>query len=399
MTPVGIESKLIRIAKEGHAQALQGAAVTDLMKINKSVFCDDITQDPLENVCYVDQNKTNVDYYPKNSRDNYINHVVKSWIEEDFIKAYQNTETMTLLEQYEAVEKTLEEDNERKKNTLKTELKDLPKIESSYVASFLREPILDLGERRCIAGDCCLSYYLFNAIKNNVPLISSQTDPTSNLNVDPERGTWRRQDDSTNATTTTTNVQHQQQQQQQQKGFILREFLLPAQKMQLETDINMGISIKEALEKIERRHCILCNRYLTTIRAARISAGIRDLPTNTIQDHRNYFDCVGEYPLDSMLYFSGDYCGIIGEMVAFKTQDYVLACIDQYKYNVTTQEERDSGKLRLDKVIRLRSWVEKNLITGMKKHEEGIIRNRFNTKNNNVNASSSSSTSANINDR
>jgi hypothetical protein len=108
---------------------------------------------------------------------------------------------------------------------------------------------------------------------------------------------------------------------------------------------------------------------------------------------------VGEYPLDSMLYFSGDYCGIIGEMVAFKTQDYVLACIDQYKYNVTTQEERDSGKLRLDKVIRLRSWVEKNLITGMKKHEEGIIRNRFNTKNNNVNASSSSSTSANINDR
>ena len=359
LTPTGMESQLVRIAKDGHSQALQTAAVHTLMRIKKSIFCDDITQDPLENVNYVDPNKTNVDYYPTNRRENYVKHVVSTWMEEDFIKAYQNTETMTLLEQYEAVEKTLEEDNDRKKNVLKTGLKDLPKIDASYVASFLREPILDLGERRCIAGDCCLSYYLFNFVKNNTPLVSTQTDPTSHVTVDPEKGVWKSEDARSTS-------------QQQQKGFILREFLLPAQKMQLETDINMGIPIKEALERIERRHCILCNRYLTTIRAARISAGIRDLPTNTIQDHRNYFDCVGEYPTDSMLYFSGDYCGIIGEMVAFKTSDYVLACIDQYKYNVTSQEERESGKIRPDTVVRLRSWVEKNLITGMKKHEEGI---------------------------
>lgn len=346
ITPVGLESKLVRLAKQGHSQTLQSAAVHDLMRVQRDIYCDDITQDALENKNYVDPSKTNTSYLPEDKRKNFVNNVMKSWIEEDFMRAYQNTETMTLLEQYEAVEDTLEKDNERKKISVKTTLEDLPIINAAYNMEFLREPIVDLGERRCIAGDDCVSFYMFNHMKANVPFIP--TPPTPTLN-------------------TTT---QQQQQDSHQSGFIIREFLLPAQKTQLELDVSLGVPIKEALEKIERKHCLLCNRYLTTVRAARISAGIRDIPTNTIQDHRNYFNCVGEYPLKSMIYFSADFCGIIGEMVGFNNADYATATIE-YKYNTTTQEERSRGIMYPDKVVTLRSWVEKNLVSGSKKHEEG----------------------------
>lgn len=370
LTPAGIESKLIEIAKRGHTDALQGAAINDLMRINRGVFCDNIDQDPLTNPYYDDPNKTNVDYHPKDTRANYIDHVVKSWIDEDFIRTYQTTETMVLLEQYTDVIKTLEEDNDRKKITLKTKVEDLPKIEASYIASFLREPILDLGERRCVAGDNCISYYLFDHIQNNASLNSTQLNPASGMNIDANKGIWTKKDDSNQPTpqrrgTTGTASPNGS------GGFILREFLLPAQKSQIETEVNLGIPMKEALDKIERKHCILCNRYITTVLAARISAGVGEVPSNTIQDHRNYFECVGQYNLNSMLYFCGDYCGIIGEMVAFKISDYALATIEQCRYNMSTPEEKEAGKPQPDRYIRLRAWVEKNLITGMKNHEEG----------------------------
>lgn len=157
----------------------------------------------------------------------------------------------------------------------------------------------------------------------------------------------------------------------QQQGFILREFVLKDDKMAFETDVNMGTPLKDAWNKIPRRHCILCNRYLTTFRAARIAAGIRDPPSNTIQDHRNYFNAPGEYPYESMLIFSGDFCGIIGEIVGFKASDYIPSRIVKYKYNTTTKEEREAGKIRPDQIVSVRTWIEKNRIDVLRKQDEG----------------------------
>ena len=374
ITPIGVESRLLKIAKRGHAMALQGAAINDLMRVDKSAYCDNIEQDPLTNENYHDPDKTNSEHRFKDARECYRERTMKDWMNGCFAKTYASASTMALIEEYKKVEKTLEKDNERKNTVLVTTIKNLPQIDSSYIGDRLREPVLELGERRCVAGPNCESYGLYEYYKNNVPLRSSQLDPASKFNVDPENNVWSRKDrtarksaSASSMTTTTTAAT------QEGEGFILREFLLPEETAQLETEINMGIPMAAALEKIPRKHCVLCNRFLTTAMACQIASGTADPPTNTIQDHRNYFDCIGQYRSSDMLILGGDYCGIIGEMVGYNHDNYALATIEQFKYNTTTQEERGEGKIQPDKVIRLRSWVETNLVTASNIHEEGRV--------------------------
>lgn len=346
MTPVGIESKLMEHAKNGYSQKLQSAGINSLMRVEQSNFCDNITQDPITNPNYNDKCKTNTNYVPDNERYKYMEDISNSWIEESFVDLFKNSETMALLEQYEQLEKTLEQDNERKKIHVKTEIEDLPKISASYIMDFLREPIPELHERWCIAGEECVSFLMHDYLKMNSPLTLNISIPT----------------DAQNKTNTFA--------QQKVEKFILREFLLPRQKAQLELEVNLGTPIKEVLNNIERKHCILCNRFWTSIRASRIASGIKEIPKNTIQDHCNYFNCIGEYPKDSMLCFSGDYCGIIGKIVEFNYDDYALGTME-YKYNTTTQEDRMKGINHPDKTIIVKCWVEKRIITHMQKHDEG----------------------------
>lgn len=400
MVPLGLESKLVQLAKQGSSQSLQSAGVNELMRVDKSVYCNDIRQDALANKNYIDKDKVNVDYLADNKRANHSLLVAQSWIEDDFQQIYETTETMNLLDEFETVESVLTADNARKGITAKTVLDDLPRIEASYILDHLREPILDLHERQCIGGYSCVSYYLMKYISMNTPLhmnskfttsttttTAASTGITTTINRPLQKGpealrempptaTSRGSNVSTTATTTTTTTTppiHSMNGIDEQCGFILREFLLPAQKRQLEEAVALGTPIKEALQTIERKHCILCNRYLTTTRACRISAGIRELPTNTIQDHKNFFNLPGEYPLEERLQLSNDYCGIIGEMVAFNTKNYAPAIIE-YRYNTTTAEERNRGILHTDAVVKLRSWVEKNLISSPEKHQEGARR-------------------------
>jgi hypothetical protein len=340
-TPIGIETRLVELAKQGYAETLQSAAVNALMSIDDASFCSDITQNAVKNKNYIDPKKTKESYLDDDNNededrfrnDAYVKEVAKKWLEEDFANLYKDSETLMLMEQYEIVEKALEKDNERKRIEVKTELVDLPIVSASYIVDFLREPSPELKERPCIADKHCVSHVMFDYMSRNTALI-----PTG----------------------------------MGKKSFVLREFLLPNEQKTLEQDLYLGVSVKDAYFKIPRKHCILCNRYWTTMRASRIAAGIRDVPKNTIQDHRNTFGTEGEYSEEDMLCFSSDYCGIIGNMVAFDFKHYAPGHIE-CKYNPTTTEEKIRGITKPDATVKLKCWIEKNLISYKEKHQRGIL--------------------------
>lgn len=372
-TPTSTESELLDQAKKGQSQMMQSRALQALMRIGEFIHCEDITQDPLTNKNYSDPNKTEKDFFTKTDREKYVETAGNDWINEDFASFFQDTETMVALEEYEECEKALE----RKDSEAKTETCDLPKVSSKYVADFLREPIEELGERPCIAGDQCVSLYLYRFFKNSASLVPksglNSTTPnatsTSSVDTDVSSGnkapSWKK--------TTTTHSANLVKTAKRQEGFILREFLLPAQKEAVEMKCQLGVDLKVALEKIERRHCILCNRYFTTNKANRISAGLSKLPKNTIQDHRNFFNCTGEYDLKSLLKPSDGYCGIIGEFVKFNIADYLPALIKEFKFVPKVFTDREDPFVFREPIIRedVGIWVERNCVNAARTHEEG----------------------------
>jgi hypothetical protein len=421
--PTGMESEMTKLAKKAHSTALLNAAVNNILTVKDSAYCGDISSNPLTNDNYVDKSKVlkvkcgargnegrashsrkgergtnrnennnnnnnnnnadnaivnNVDDVDDNDgdeddddetaskerREEYYDKFISSYMEADFEATYAPRETIELLKQYIETEITLEKDNARKNLHAKTQLDYLPLVSSAYIGTYLREPIEGdphIMERRCLAENNCVSLFLYDFVTNNPLYVAKNADAT------------------TTATTTTNAATIKARQEKrdvhpknEKKGkFILREFLLPDQQEQFDADVSLGISPKEALEKIDRQHCILCNRYITNLCAVAMASGSRPAPTNPIQNHRNFFNSVGEYPSSSALILSREYCGVIGGIVGFLPRNYALGLIEPYVYNTTSSDEISRGLKKPDVRINLRTWIEIGLVESSNKHEGG----------------------------
>lgn len=393
-----VESLLAYCAKEGHSKHMRNKAVKDLlMCVSSKVYCNDITQDK-SNPYYTDPNMCQKPYRPQTNKDRHLENCQSGWLESDFIRHFSQTKMMNALEKYDELEKTLDEDSERKCVKVFTEKTDLPLVDAKYIAEFLRPAITKFGERPCIAGDNCVSMHLYSYILNNTPttvLSSSQSSINNNNNnnnnnqtkVIDSNGipitqvkptTWREglNNNTTRGPCTMAN----------KKGFVLREFLLPKVYKQYETDRELGVSHEDAIAKIEPSYCVLCTRFIITLKAIRCAAGLCKPPKNTIQNHRNHFGIIGEYEERRLLKPSESYCGIIAPIVEFSVSDYFVMSINNFHYKIRPGEDiknylDETGergfvikKYNRDTVVveKLRRWVERNIVIEKNRFEEGI---------------------------
>lgn len=153
---------------------------------------------------------------------------------------------------------------------------DIPLISREYIKSFLREPLVQLGERPCMLGNNCISMDLCT-MRSREP-------------------------------------------------FQLREFLLPNE-LSLIADKARNEPTKDILDIVklvieEQKPCILCSRYFIH-RCAASNGSLGGGPITLIQNHGNRFNSDGEYTEDAMLVCGQTFSGIVVPIVRFDMTDYV----------------------------------------------------------------------------
>ena len=271
------------------------------------------------------------------ARARFTEKVMRDWIGEDFMRDMSASVMMAHLGDFARCEKALENVADNKNDSYSTSNKSLPTIEARVIAEYLREPVA--WERPCLAGQNCTSVALYEHLRKNAPLFPTATSAASaannnNSNNNNNTGDGRANgneisgggiDDRLDDWDSPNFAARCAKKHVESKGFILREFWLPEHRDVFEEKVNMGLTCEQALRYVKPRFCILCYRFFVSWIAARIAAGLASPPKNPIHDHKNYFEIRGEYSRDSMVPSYGKFNGIVGEIVGFKTSDYVVA--------------------------------------------------------------------------
>jgi hypothetical protein len=164
----------------------------------------------------------------------------------------------------------------------------LPLLTRTEIAMFLREPIVEAGERPCAFGSDCESIKLLQ--------YCSETQKHHN-GVSGSR-----------------------------EPFILRELLLPKDRDAILEGLSHGNTMKAIMEGIQpARPCILCSRVITCMLSAAIGSGINKTNVGIIQNHYNAFRTLGEYSARVQFSAGPQYHGLIKPIVAYNREHYVPA--------------------------------------------------------------------------